>query len=70
VEPRQPEARRDLLTVVANESVGVVAARRGTNAEGSELEFELLVLPLRHRRPHRRARFGALAPAEVPYCSA
>jgi hypothetical protein len=58
---------RDLLTVVANESVGVVAGARGTNAEGSELEFELLVLPLRHRARTDARVLGALAPAEVPY---
>src|SRR5262249_39850199 len=58
---------RDLLTIVAHESVGVVAGASGTNAEGSELEFELLVLPLRHRSRTDARVLGALAPAEVPY---
>ncbi len=58
---------RDLLTVVANESVGVVAGSRGVSAEGSALEFELLVLPLRHRARTDVRILGALAPSEVPY---
>src|SRR5262245_4683960 len=58
---------RDLLTIVANESVGVVAGARGLSAEGSALDFELLILPLRHRTRTNARVLGALAPAEVPY---
>ena len=58
---------RDLLTIVAHEAVGVVAGVRGVNAEGSALEFELLILPLRHRARTDARVLGALAPAEVPY---
>ena len=58
---------RDLLTIVGNESVGVVAGARGVNAEGTALEFELLVLPLRHRTRTDARVLGALAPTEVPY---
>jgi hypothetical protein len=56
---------RDLLTVVAHESVGAVAGARGRNAEG-ELEFELLILPLRHRARTDARILGALAPVELP----
>jgi hypothetical protein len=68
---------RDLLTIVAHESVGIVAGARGicaegsgpegSGAEGSALQFELLVLPLRHRARTDARVLGALAPAEVPY---
>ena len=58
---------RDLLGVVAQEMVGVIAAARGTGGDGAELDFELLVLPLRHRDRTDARILGALAPAEVPY---
>ena len=56
---------RDLLTVVAHESVGAVAGARGRNAQG-EIEFELLILPLRHRARTDARILGALAPVELP----
>lgn len=58
---------RDLLTVVSHETIGAVAAARGVSAEGSELDFELLVLPLSHRGRTDVRIIGALAPADVPY---
>src|SRR5262249_26492258 len=58
---------RELLAVVAQESIGVVAGARGTNGEGFELEFELLALPLRYHAATDARILGALAPAEVPY---
>jgi hypothetical protein len=57
---------RDLVGIVAEELVGVVAAASGVNAAGAALRLEFLLLPLRH---HGRtdARFlGALAPTEAP----
>jgi hypothetical protein len=65
---RQSQALvRELLGVVAQEAVGVVAGARGTNADGSELGFELIVLPLRHHGRTDARVIGALAPLEVPY---
>jgi hypothetical protein len=58
---------RDLLGTVAHESVGVVASARGRNAQGAELDFELLALPLRHRARTDARILGALAPTELPY---
>jgi hypothetical protein len=58
---------RDLLTIVAHESIGVVAGARGISADGSELDFEFLALPLSQRGRTDVRVLGALAPAEVPY---
>jgi hypothetical protein len=58
---------RDLLTAVAHESIGVVASARATNAEGVELEFELLALPLKQRGRTDARVLGALAPTAMPY---
>ena len=57
----------DLAVIVADESVGMVAGASGWTAEGHSVEFELLLLPLRHfGRTHVRM-IGALAPLKVPY---
>jgi len=58
---------RDLLSVVAQETIGVVAGVHGMSTEGSRLEFELLALPLRHRAGTDARILGVLAPTEVPY---
>jgi len=58
---------RDLLGVVAHEYVGVVAGARGCSDEGAVLDFELLVLPLRHRTMVDARLLGALAPRDLPY---
>jgi len=57
----------DLLGVVARECVGIVAGAKGFGTEGAELDFELLVLPLRHRIPADARLLGALAPRDVPH---
>jgi len=57
----------DLLGVVTRECVGVVAGARGRSAEGAVLDFELLVLPLRHRTAADARLLGGLAPRDVPY---
>lgn len=65
--PESQPLVRDLVTVVAQECVGVVASARAETSEGSHLEFEMVMLPLRHRG-HTDARIlGALAPTEAPY---
>jgi len=64
------ESRRrmnDLLAVVTQECIGVVAGARGRNAEGACLDMELVVLPLQHRPATYARLLGALAPTEVPY---
>jgi hypothetical protein len=58
---------RELLSVVAQEGIGAVAAARGESTEGDKLEFELLLLPLNHRGRLDARVLGALAPTEVPY---
>lgn len=60
-----PDSRglaRDLVHVVANEVVGVVAAARATSSLGSNHELELLILPLSHRGRTDARVLGALAP--------
>jgi hypothetical protein len=58
---------RDVLTTVATESVGVVAAASGRSSAGAVLELEFLVLPLAHRGGASTRILGALVPTEVPY---
>ena len=57
---------RDLLTVVAHETIGVVAGARAANAEGAAIDFELLTLPLYHRGRTDARVLGALVPTKVP----
>jgi len=61
------ELIRDLLAVVAQETIGVVASARGENTEGESLDIEVLILPLSHHSRTRARLLGALAPAETPY---
>jgi len=64
--PRQRQIS-DLATVVADESVGIVAGAVGWTAEGFSVDLELLLLPLRHcGRTHVRL-IGTLAPLAAPY---
>lgn len=58
---------RDLLTIVARETIGVVASARGESVEGATLELEMLILPLSHRGRMDARVVGALAPTETPY---
>ena len=58
---------RDLLDVVANETVGVVASARGTSTAATAHEVELLVLPLSHRGRTNARVLGALAPRDAAY---
>lgn len=58
---------RDLLTIVADESIGMVAGATARAKDGPEMELELLLLPLA-RRGHARVRaLGVLAPITIPY---
>ena len=58
---------RELLTTVATESVGVVAAASARSGGGEALELEFLVLPLAHRGGASARLLGALVPTETPY---
>jgi len=62
----QQSAMRQLLAIVAEEEIGVVAAARGRTAESFTCELELLLLPLRHRGRPARRMLGALAPLAIP----
>src|SRR3954451_5514382 len=43
------ELVRDLVTIVTQETIGVVTSARGENPDGAALELEVLILPLSHR---------------------
>jgi hypothetical protein len=56
----------DLVAVVMDESVGLVAGASALNEAGAPLELELLLLPLGGRRPGHARAIGVLAPMRVP----
>lgn len=58
---------QELLLVVAQESIGVVASSHGEVTTGEALDLELVVLPLSHRGRTDVRVLGALAPTEKPY---
>jgi hypothetical protein len=54
------------IDLVLDETAGVVAGLAGRTAEGDTVDFEMVLLPVRHRgRPDVRI-LGALSPALVP----
>jgi hypothetical protein len=55
-----------LLTILAEECVGTVAAVAAQNADGDSLDLELLLLPLSASRPMFARAIGVLAPLKVP----
>jgi hypothetical protein len=59
-------AIREILAVVATESVGVVAGASAHGGEGALLKFEFLALPLAQRDGTNARILGALTPAETP----
>jgi hypothetical protein len=66
----QPEDRAaigDLLAIVAEEMVGVVAGASAHTREGLHADLELLLLPLRHRGRGQTRMIGTLAPLEPPF---
>jgi len=56
----------ELLSIVAHESLGVVASVSGASAAGAALGLELLALPLSHHGQTDARLLGALAPREPP----
>ena len=57
----------NLLAIVADESVGMVAGATGRAKDGPDIELELLLLPLAHRGHARVRALGVLAPITIPY---
>ena len=55
-----------LLTILADESIGTVAAVAAQNTDGDSLDLELLLLPLDANRPMFARAIGVLAPLKVP----
>jgi len=60
---------RDLLAIVAHESVGVVASVSGATTAGAALSLEFLALPLSHHGRSDARLLGALAPNVPPSLS-
>ena len=58
---------QDLLTAVIDENVGAVAGVIGRTEDGTEVELELLLLPLSYDGQTRMRALGALAPVAPPY---
>jgi hypothetical protein len=55
-----------LLTIVADETVGVVASAVAAGPAAAPLHLELIVLPLLQRGPAGARLLGALAPSQPP----
>jgi hypothetical protein len=58
---------RELISVVANEAVGVVGSARGTSTAQAAREVEVLLLPMSHRGAANARVLGALAPRNAAY---
>jgi hypothetical protein len=61
------QATEDLLAVVNDESVGAVAGLTGHTADGTQIDLEILLLPLAHIAHARVRALGVLAPLVPPY---
>jgi hypothetical protein len=59
-------AVRELLSVVAGETTGIVAGASGRTAERFAADLELVLLPLAHRGQSHTRMIGALAPLAAP----
>jgi hypothetical protein len=57
----------DLLSIVTDETQGAVAGVTGCTADGSQVDLEILLLPLAHIGHARIRALGVLAPAVPPY---
>jgi len=57
----------ELVAIVADEAIAVVAGVSARTAEGSRADLELLLLPLYHRGKRHVRLLGVLAPLAVPY---
>lgn len=54
------------IDTVLEDSAGVVAGLRAATDEGASIDFEMILLPLRHRGNSQARLLGALSPAVVP----
>lgn len=63
--PQSRTAMHDLLGIVAQESIGLLAGITGTGAAG-EIDLELLALPLLHEGRTDARVLGALVPGRTP----
>jgi hypothetical protein len=61
------EGIEDLLSIVTNETQGAVAGVTGRTADGSQVDLEILLLPLVHKGHARIRALGVLAPVVPPY---
>jgi hypothetical protein len=61
------QATEDLLAIVNDESVGAVAGLTGHTADGTQIDLEILLLPLAHIGHARVRALGVLAPLVPPY---
>ena len=61
------EAIDDLLDILINEKIGVVAGLSGRTADGAATDLEMLLLPLAHSGQSRIRALGVLAPLCRPY---
>jgi hypothetical protein len=55
-----------LLSILADECTGTVAAVSAENSQGEPIDLELLLLPLGARRPSFARAIGVLAPLKIP----
>jgi hypothetical protein len=58
---------RELVALVAEEEIGVLAGARTEAPDEPRCHFELLVLPLSHRGRGGRRMLGSLVPIDRPY---
>jgi hypothetical protein len=65
--PESQACIRELLGIVAGESVGVLAGASAVSRGGAPLRLELLALPLAQGDTANARILGALVPAETPY---
>jgi hypothetical protein len=56
-----------LAKIMTDESIGAVAGLTGATADGSEVDLEMLLLPLAHAGQARIRALGVLAPVVPPY---
>ncbi len=57
----------DLVAIIAEDGVGVVAGARATTAEDLQCNLEMLLLPLMHRGQLGLRMLGVIAAMERPY---
>ncbi len=55
-----------LIDTVVEETAGVVAGLTATTEAGERLDFEMVLLPLRHRGKTHSRLLGAISPVSIP----